>query len=434
MNSTATQSNSHGDHLAPGEPGAGAPPPPAAVIERNGTDQASRLRALVNALGQYRREPEPQSAPINRAAASPIADPVLAEPVDQPAAPGAAVIAPPVIPHPKPDAQPIGPAVTVTHVNTGFHAPVYTVDYTPPEPSANNPNYLTSTPERVATLITIASGKGGVGKTSLAVNLAVSFAQRHQRVTLLDADLGTANADLLCGLNPAARVEHVLGRSNGQTHRNRTLADIAIDAPGGFKLVPGSVGLGRMADLGEADRRRLVQGLSDLEQSADVVIIDAAAGIGSLVTTFVNAADITLVVATPEPTSIADAYALIKCAITERRGVPPPIALVINEALDQKEAEQVHKRIDAVCRRFLGISIPLAGWIAHDPHVAQAVRARTPFMLRHPHCPAGLAVSRLSGILARHFRLSPAASIAPANEPGALQRLSSWLAHFASRV
>ena len=110
---------------------------------------------------------------------------------------------------------------------------------------------------------------------------------------------------------------------------------------------------------------------------------------------------------------------------------PIPLALVVNEVADFREAQQVHTRIDAVCRRFLGLSLPMAGWIAHDPGVAQAVRARCPLILRTPHSPAALAVSRLGAALVRHFGLTVAA--ASSHEPGALQRLSHWLTHFSAR-
>ncbi|MGQ0627618.1 MAG: MinD/ParA family protein [Phycisphaerales bacterium] len=382
-------------------------------------DQASRLRALVDLLG--------------RQSAGPGANGSVPETVTPPAAAGASTAVHPAI---RVNARPHGLPIEVTSVLTErTESPVYTINvpdsdaatvHVPSGPRVPPRPEPRAALRHQARLITIASGKGGVGKTSLAVNLAIALTAKGQRVTLLDADLGTANADLLCGLNPAARIEHVLGRGD------RSLADIALAAPGGFKLVPGSVGLGRMADLGEDDRRRLVRAIADLETTADVVFVDAAAGIGSLVTTFVNAADLTLVVATPEPTSIADAYALIKASCAERPARGANFALVVNQAQSEAEANTVHTRISGVCRKFLGLSLPLAGWIAQDQHVAQSVRARRPLMLRSPHCASAVAVSRLATTLAKHFRLSPAASIAPASEPGALQRLSLWLAHFAS--
>jgi flagellar biosynthesis protein FlhG len=274
-------------------------------------------------------------------------------------------------------------------------------------------------------LLTIASGKGGVGKTSIAVNLAIALTRLRRRVVLVDADLGVANADLLCGLTPAHRTDRVLDRGLGPgvpsaggdawLRRAPTLRDIAIDAPGGFRLVPGAVGLGSMADLDPPRRALLVEQLRGFDD-ADVVIADAAAGIGGLVTAFTAAADSTLVVATPEPTSIADAYALIKCAASmsgwhapadrpPRGGLPTfgRVGLVVNQAAGAREATAVHARIDAVARRFLGLAVPLAGWVAHDPRVGEAVRARVPYLLRGGGVdsgvgPAGGAAAGLSAL------------------------------------
>jgi len=445
VNAGESPSASNGTAIAPA-PSAAAPAAPAALGAQPGRDdQASRLRALVSALGQHSQQAQ-QSQPVQPS------QPVQSVAVAGPARPvgGEVSVAREVggvrpevlISNAKPSGgmysvtMPIGPeGISLADskaMGRGILSGRPAAAMMQPARAPVMPA-VAAMPARTAKLITIASGKGGVGKTMLAVNLAIALSQRHQRVTLLDADLGTANADLLCGLNPAARVEHVLETGTaGRPAPHRTLADIALDAPGGFKLVPGSVGLGKMADLSEPQRRRLVAGLRDLESLADVVLIDAAAGVGSLVTTFVTAADLTIVVATPEPTSIADAYALIKCASVENPMNPPPMVLVVNNARDQKEAAAVHARIDAVARRFLSIPIPLAGWIAHDPQAMQAVRARHPLLLRSPHSTASVSITRLAGAIARHFKLSPLAAIVPPNEPGALHRLTAWLAHFAS--
>lgn len=258
-------------------------------------------------------------------------------------------------------------------------------------------------PRRGARVIAIASGKGGVGKTSIAVNLAIALAATRLRTTLIDADLGVANADVLCGLSPAARIERVLcQRASGG---NASLREIGIAAPGGFTLVPGSAGLGRMADLNTRERQWLVEAMVELESSCDVVLIDTGAGVGALVRAMLGAADLGLVVATPEPTSIADAYALIK-SMRPRAATPPPaaapsadaspLALIINQAVDEREARAVHERIAGVCRRFLAIDPPLAGWVAQDPLMARAVRSRRPILLDAPSSPAARGITRLA--------------------------------------
>jgi flagellar biosynthesis protein FlhG len=270
--------------------------------------------------------------------------------------------------------------------------------------------------------IAVASGKGGVGKTNVAVNLAVAFAGAGHRVTLLDADLGTANADVLCGLMPSARLDHVLAGPLGvHDGGRRTLRDILVEAPGGFRLIPGSAGIARMADLSVLDRRALFMALAELDHDTDLLIIDTAAGVGSGVTSFVDAADTCVVVSTPEPTSVADAYALIKCAATtatglecwrsssddarERRGGVPRFQLVLNQCVDALEARRVAARIGAVCDRFLGLNVPMLGWIAQDVRVAEAVRARQPLLVRSPDAAASRNISALADVLAQQLDL-----------------------------
>jgi flagellar biosynthesis protein FlhG len=267
---------------------------------------------------------------------------------------------------------------------------------------------------RRAKVVAIASGKGGVGKTNIAVNTAIMLARRGLRVTLLDADLGTANADVLCGVMPAARIDHVLA-PGGLVHQDggaRRLADIAIDAPGGFKLVPGSAGIGRMADLTSGERRWLVSALVELAADTDVVLIDAAAGVGQGVTSLLQAADLAIVVTTPEPTAIADAYALIKCLVMEAADDDPAdgsdrIALVVNQAREPVEAFATHARMAAVCDRFLGLALPMLGFVAQDVRVGEAVRAQKPFAIAHPGAPASRNVSDLADAIVDLLGVKP---------------------------
>lgn len=289
--------------------------------------------------------------------------------------------------------------------------------------NADRASDRTSGPDRPLT-IAIASGKGGVGKTSLAVNLAVALSMRRHRVTLLDADLGTANADLLCGVQPSGRLNHVLGEGGLGVHDGArcTLRDIVIPAPGGFGLIPGSAGMSRMADLSAPERRTLLAALEDLDGQTDVLLVDTGAGIGRGVISFVDAADLTLVVCTPEPTSLADAYALLKvAAATEHRlatahaAEPSPFQVIINQVRDEAEARQVFSRLRAVGARFLGVEVALAGWIAQDVRVSQAVRARQPFMLRSPDSPAATNLSWIADRLAQ--RLPPPAIGSGRSEP-----------------
>lgn len=261
--------------------------------------------------------------------------------------------------------------------------------------------------ERGAKTVVVASGKGGVGKTTLSVNLAIALAARGTRVTLLDADFGTANADVMCGLSPSGRLDHVFAPGGEQWGDGspRSIRDIAIDAPGGFRLIPGTTGIARMADLSPGERAALVDALSELDADTDVVIIDTAAGVGKSVTAFMAAADLSLIVATPEPTSIADAYALIKCAVTAQgdHSQTPNVALILNQVVDSSEASRVHGRISAVCDRFLAVQCPMLGSVAQDMRVPESIRARTPVTLRSPAAASAVQIRYLADRLSQQL-------------------------------
>jgi len=245
-------------------------------------------------------------------------------------------------------------------------------------------------------IVTITSGKGGVGKTSLAVNLAAALAARSVRTTLVDMDFGLANADVLCGLSPRARLDAALDPAC-------QIEELAMAAPGGFRLIPGAVGMGRLPDLPEHQQVALLRNLRASVAGADVVLLDTGAGMGQLVRASALCADLTLVVVTPEPTSIADAYALIKtlCQSARRMGTNfAPPQLVVNQALSPQEAAEVAGRVSAVGARFLGVQLPLAGALMQDVAVPQGVRARCPFVLGAPASGASLAVGQLATHLA----------------------------------
>lgn len=260
-----------------------------------------------------------------------------------------------------------------------------------------------------ARVVAVTSGKGGVGKTSVAVNLAVRLSQMGRRVVLLDADLGTANADILCNLFPKNTLSNVVaGRS--------TLADTLVDAPGGFRLVPGVSGLARIAALGEFERARLIQQMSQIERDADVVLVDTGAGIGPNVLGFTACSDQQLVVTTPDPTAMTDAYAVIK-TVTRRRD-NCDISLLVNMVHSEVDARSAFDRIDGVCRRFLGLQLSYAGYLIHDDRVARSVRCRRPFVLESPHCQASACIGHLA------HRLDCRA-VEP-QDLGLLQRMSNW--------
>ena len=297
-------------------------------------------------------------------------------------------------------------------------------------PVSTPPPCASASLARAARVIAVSSGKGGVGKTNTCVNLSIALAQLGRRVSLLDADLGMANADVLCGLTPSRRLDAVLR----DPHAPVALSKIAVEAPGGFRLVPGSVGVEHMADLGPADRARLLAAVGELERESDLVVVDTGAGLSRGVTCFLRAADLSIIVATPDPTSITDAYALIKCVVSggarlhtgDPGAASPRIVLLVNQADSEREARSVHARIAAVAQRFLSYRLPLLGWVAQDVRVIAAVRKRAPVMLESPRCQASRDLRDLALTVMRELR--PAQGPAPAAAPrpglsGLLSRL-----------
>lgn len=260
-----------------------------------------------------------------------------------------------------------------------------------------------------ASVIAITSGKGGVGKSNVAVNLSIKLASAGKNVVLLDADLGLANADVLCNIDLPFNLSHVIARK-------KELHEVMVTGPGGFKLIGGASGLARMADLTDFDRRRIVEALGAVEYSADNIIIDTGAGISPNVLSFTRAADQVLVVTTPEPTAITDAYAVIKVISKDR--ADRHVSLLVNQVRSASEAKLVHERVAKVAKNFLGVNVLDAGHMVADDHVRRAVLRRVPFLLSSPKCAASFCVTQL----AMRFEQG----IVPSADGGFFNRMSKW--------
>jgi flagellar biosynthesis protein FlhG len=261
-----------------------------------------------------------------------------------------------------------------------------------------------------ANVIAVTSGKGGVGKSNVAVNLAIRFAAAGKRTVLLDADLGLANADVLCNVELPFNLSHVIAR-------RKELREVMVQAPGGFRLIGGASGLARMADLSDLERQRLVDALGDVETEADIILIDTGAGISPNVLSFTRAADHVLVVTTPEPTAITDAYAVVK--VVCREPAERQVSLLVNQVRNPAEGQVVFERIAKVARQFLNVTVMDAGFVYADEAVVSAVRRRMPFMLASPKCPAGICLAQLA------VRLQQGVA-GQAETGGFFDRMSKW--------
>ncbi|GMW00026.1 MAG: site-determining protein [Candidatus Hydrogenedentota bacterium] len=241
--------------------------------------------------------------------------------------------------------------------------------------------------KRGARVFAVTSGKGGVGKTSTSINLAIALAQRQSRVVVLDADLGLANVEVMLGLNSVYNLQHVITNE-------RSMMDILVQGPGGIEIVPGSSGIARMVDLGPRARQNVLNGLRDLQAKTDFIIIDTMAGIGQNAVAFAAAADEVLLISTPEPSSIVDAYATAKTIFQLREDAF--IRLIVNQAGSAQQAQAVADKLVAVAQQFLARKLHFLGWIPRDPHVQQGIMQSYPFYLRFPHAPASKALDEIS--------------------------------------
>jgi len=243
-----------------------------------------------------------------------------------------------------------------------------------------------SNPVRV---IAVTGGKGGVGKTSVSVNLATGLANAGRRVVLLDGDLGLANVDVLLGLSPRYTLAHVL---NGE----RTLDEIMVTSKQGFKIVPAASGAANLAGMGGEAHLGLVQAFSSIATRLDVLIIDTAAGIAPGVLQFSQAAQHVLVVVTDEPASITDAYALIK-VLSRDHGVHR-FRVVANMSTAPGEGETLFNKLERVTSRFLDVLLEYAGEIPDDEYMRRAIKLQRPVLDAHPASPSGRAFKKLAAV------------------------------------
>ncbi len=237
-------------------------------------------------------------------------------------------------------------------------------------------------------VLCFSSGKGGVGKTSIVTNLAIAMAQMGKKVLVLDADLGLANVDVMLGITPKYSIQHVF---SGE----RTLSDVIIKGPSGIKLLPASSGIQELCHLNESEKLFLLNEFDCLEEPVEVMLIDNAAGISDTVMYFNMAAQNRVIILTPEPTSITDAYALIK--VLSKRYMVKEFSIVVNWTNSRQEAYKIFKQLTAVADRFLGVlSFNFLGYIPKDTSIPKSVMQQKPALELFPESKASQGFRRLA--------------------------------------
>ncbi len=240
-------------------------------------------------------------------------------------------------------------------------------------------------------VISVTSGKGGVGKTNIVGNLAVAFRRLGKRVLILDGDLGLANIDIIFGLNPAYNIKHVI---SGE----KDLADVIVEGPEEIRIIPAGSGLQQLVDLTQGQKLNLLNEFDALEEDFDIFLIDTGAGISSNVIYFGIAAEERIVVATSEPASITDAYALIKVMFTKHD--TNTFKLLVNMVDHEEEARSVFENLSNAVMRFLkGISLEYVGFIPRDGNLERSVRQQCTVIERYPESPSSRGFLKLANRL-----------------------------------
>jgi flagellar biosynthesis protein FlhG len=250
----------------------------------------------------------------------------------------------------------------------------------------------------VARSLVFTSGKGGVGTSNLALNLAIALGEYGQRVVLVDADLGLANIDLLCGLAPGRDLGDALAEG-------LPLSEVVVPGPGEIRILPGAHGTRTLPECLADAPSRLAAELAELEADADFLLVDAGSGLNPAIATLAAAADQVAVVTTPEPTSVADAHAAL--GRLKRPTGCPALRAIVNHAASTAEATDCLARLAASGRQFLGLVVTPLGYVRSDPHVPLAVRGRSPVVTAYPNSVASRCIRRLARTLIEERRPRP---------------------------
>lgn len=249
-------------------------------------------------------------------------------------------------------------------------------------------------PKTVSRVITVTSGKGGVGKTSLSVNLAIRLQKMGKRVVILDADFGLANIEIMLGVRPVFNLADLM-------FKGKSLKDIIMTGPEGIGFISGGSGIKELAKLDRDQIYYVMQSLGELDDIADIIIVDTGAGIADSVLEFAAVSEEVLLVVTPEPTSITDAYALLKTLnrTEEFQASQTVIKLVANRVNTEQQGKEIFDKVSLVADKFLNIQLEYLGAVLDDDCVSRAVMQQKPLVLAYPNTPAAASMFQLAECL-----------------------------------
>jgi len=234
----------------------------------------------------------------------------------------------------------------------------------------------TEVKSKSARIITITSGKGGVGKSNIAVNMSIALSNMGLKVALIDGDLGLANVDVLLGITPEFSMADIL-------HSNKSIMEALCEGPGGIKFLSGGSGIEELAKLNKDQLEKFITNIGILDSYFDIIVVDTGAGISDNVISFVMASDEVIIVTTPDPTAIMDAYALIK--VISARNKDKDVKIIVNRAENISEANNVLNKLVLVSDKFLQMKISPLGFVLYDESVVKAVKSQVPFLNSSPN-------------------------------------------------
>ncbi len=245
-------------------------------------------------------------------------------------------------------------------------------------------------------IISVTSGKGGVGKTNLSANLGISLAQFGYRTVIFDADLGLANLDVVLGTSAEYSLHHALDG-------NLCLAEVIANGPGGVRFVSGGSGISKLLNVSRKRLQNFLLEIAQLEDSTDVLIFDTGAGVDQRVLTFLRAADEVVLVVTPDPASVTDAYATMKVLLRNQKDAN--IHVLMNQVESERQGEAIYRKLNEIASHFLEANLTYLGSVRQDAEIAQWIRLRQPFVLADPRLRASRDVIDIAKVVGNRIKL-----------------------------